>query len=363
MAVSPDYAANLTKSLVELFADAETRILALIAQRVAVGLDAPDWQLRQIAEAHRLRGELQKLIRALRDGSQDEIRKAIDAAYTYGAARAGSELKAAGAAEGIAFGPINLDALTNVVDQAKAALGSSLLPIQSSAQRIYADVVQQTAARMLAGVGTRRQAAAMALQDWARRGVTGFTDSAGRNWSLPTYAEATSRTAAAQALNAGTVDRFVETGHDLGMVSDAPEECRVCRPWEGKIVSLTGQTAPGTYRANGATYTVTASLQDAIADGLHHVNCRHREVLYLPGVTRRMTDTADPEGDQLRQKQRAMERRVRQLKREAAVTDEIDPAAGKAARSKLRAYQASFADWREANGRKTLGYRTSLTNR
>lgn len=357
----PDYPAQLTKALVELFADAEMQILTLIARRIAKGLDAVDWQVRQLAEAHRLRGELATLIRALQSGSADEIRIAIDAAYSYGVARAGSELRAAGTAAGIAFGGIDLDAMTRLVDSAKAALGSALLPIQSSAQRIYADVVAQTAARMLTGVGTRRQAAALALQDWARRGVTGFVDQAGRNWSLPTYAEMTARTAASQALTAGHVDRLRETGHDLVMVSDAPEECALCRPWEGKVLSLSGSTPPGAHRRDGATFTVSGTLAQAVDGGLHHPNCRHREVLYLPGVTRRMTHTADPEGDRLRQQQRYRERMVRRYKRELAVAQEIDPAAGKAARARLAAYRKDFAAWREANGRKDLAYRESIT--
>lgn len=363
MPAGPDYAEQLTKRLVELFADAETAILQIIASLVARNIEAPDWRARQLAEAHRLRTELDKVLAALQTGSQDRIRVAIDAAYSFGVARAGSELEAAGTHPQIAFGGINLDAMTNLVDQAKVALGSALLPIQSTAQRIYADVVTQTAARMLAGVGTRRQVAALALQDWARRGVTGFTDKAGRTWDLPTYAEMTARTAASQALVAGHADRLVETGHDLVMVSDAPEECELCRPWEGKILSLSGRTPPDRQRAGGVSFTVAGTLGQARDAGLHHPNCRHREVLYLPGVTRPLRDTADPDGDRLRQQQRYRERMVRRYKRELAVAQEIDPASAASAKARLAAYQQEFAAWRRANGRKDLAYRTSVTAR
>lgn len=366
MVAGPDYPASLTKNLLEMFADAEMQILALIAKRVAVGIDVPDWQMRQLNEQHRLRFELSRLIDALKTGSQAEISRAIDAAYSFGVARAGSELAAAGAAgavDAIAFGGINLDAMTRLVDTAKAALGSSLLPIQSSAARIYADVVQQTGARMLTGVGTRRQAAALALKDWAKRGVTGFTDRAGRNWSLPTYAEMVARTSASQALQAGHIDRAVETGHDLLLVSDAPEECKLCRVWEGRIVSATGQTAPGSYQAKGTTYTVAGTVEQAKADGLFHPQCRHRTVVYLPGFTRRLRDTADLEGDKLRQSQRYRERMVRRYKREVAVLEPLGGPEWDAAKVKLRNYRAEFKDWREANGRKDLRYRTSLKAR
>ena len=44
-----------------------------------------------------------------------------------------------------------------------------------------------------------------------------------------------------------------------------------------------------------------------------------QQSIYLPGVTETPKDTADPEGDQLRQRQRAYERRIRDL--EAACPD------------------------------------------
>lgn len=356
----PDYPATLTKGLLELFADAETQMLRLIAKRLAKNLDVPGWQAGQVFEVHRLRRELSRLIDALRTGSEKEIARAIDAAYSFGVARAGSELAATGAVDAIAFGGVNLDAVTRLADEAKRALGSTLLPIQSRAEAIYADVVQQTAGRMLAGVGTRRDAAKLALQDWARKGITGFTDKAGRAWSLPTYAEMVARTSASQALAAGHTDRLVETGHDLAIISDAPEECELCRPWEGRVVSLTGQTPPGAHTRNGHTFTVVGTLRQAIEAGYKHPNCRHTENLYLPGITRPYKRTADPEGDKLRQQQRYRERVIRRKKREVAVLEELDPAAAKVARRNLNDYRAGYRDWLDQYGRKRLNYREQL---
>jgi hypothetical protein len=96
------------------------------------------------------------------------------------------------------------------------------------------------------------------------------------------------------------------------MVTDSPEECELCRPWEGKVLSSSG-TTPG--------YPTVAEARDA---GLFHPGCTHDLALYTPGLTRKPTDTDNPAGYEERQQQRYIERGIRQWKkREAvAVTDE-----------------------------------------
>lgn len=62
--------------------------------------------------------------------------------------------------------------------------------------------------------------------------------------------------------------------------------------------------------------------------------------MYLPGVTKVPTHTADPEGDHARQKLRRLERELRALKRQEAAV--IDPAAKTAFGKKIRAKQAQI---------------------
>jgi hypothetical protein len=177
---------------------------------------------------------------------------------------------------------------------------------------------------------------------------------------MASYAEMAARTSASQAMLQGHTDRIQELGVDTVIVSNAPEECKVCRPYEGKVLSLSGRT---TGRLKDGK-TVVASLSEAKRAGLYHPNCRHSHSIYLPGITKGPgRDTADPAGDALRQQQRAFERRVRELKRADAVAQEFGGLEATKARATLRAKQAEFRDWREANDRKDLSYRTSLKSR
>lgn len=139
-----------------------------------------------------------------------------------------------------------------------------------------------------------------------------------------------------------------------------------CRPWEGKVLSISGATRQGRHTENGHEFTVAGSVAQARAAGLHHPNCRHTQGLFIPGRTRPMEATADPEGAKLRAQQRARERKIREQKRRVlaaeAAAGKTSPEA-KAARAKLRTQQSDFATWRKANGRKNLSQRTSLAVR
>jgi hypothetical protein len=365
MPVSPDDARDLAKGMLETYQAAELRLLDLIGRAVADGIDTPVWQERQLQAVQRLRRQTAQLVADLERAGTAQAQAAILAGYNRGAGLAGVDLVNLGSSAGAAaFGGVDAGAVSSLVAAAAGQVSAVGLVIRSQQEAIYRDVVAQTASRMLVEGMNRRQASWDAMQTWADRGVTGFVDRSGRSWAMTSYAEMIARTAASQAIMQGHVDRLADAGHDLVMISDAPEECSMCRPWEGKVLSAKGDTPRGHYTtSNGEEYDVTGTLAQATAAGLFHPNCRHRTVIYLPGITPPLTDTADPEGDKLRQAQRYKERRIRELKRRAQGAEQVagkDSAAARDARAKLRASQQSFKAWRDEHGRKDLNYRTSI---
>jgi len=174
-----------------------------------------------------------------------------------------------------------------------AALGGKGSPLPAS--NPYRDVVDK-AMRKLTGIGadvkdltgaeraaeslSRLQAAQKVMDDLAAKGLTGFTDSAGRRWPLDAYAEMATRTAASRLHLSTQLAMMAQAGNDLVIVDDpsmtAP--CPMCRPHVGHVVSLSGMTAgPSTITdASGVQRTeeVAGSLADAVAHGLFHPNCR-----------------------------------------------------------------------------------------
>lgn len=341
MPVSPELAEQLAKGLVELYTEAEERLLATLARRLARGIDEPGWPEAKLAELRVMRGEVEDQLRILRRTGDAKIADAIGMAYNRGVAAAGTDLAAAGAMPQVAFGVTDVRAVRALVAETVAQVDGTHLRILRSTIDGYRDAVAAGAGQVQVGAATRRDAAGQVLQRFAARGITGFVDRAGRSWDLATYAEMSVRTATGRAAVQGHVDRLVQGGRDLVIVSESTQECELCRPWEGKVLSI-GGTGRGTIVAEDlddgrVDVEVAGTLRDAIASGLFHANCRHSVSAYLPGVTRPMRDTEDAEGDADRQRLRYLERGVREWRRREAAA--LSPAEAAKAKAKVAEWQ------------------------
>jgi hypothetical protein len=211
--------------------------------------------------------------------------------------------------------------------------------------------VEGTVRDAIAGGATRRQAAQRALDRLADEGITGFVDARGRRWELAAYVEMATRAVTERTLLNAALDRLQDHGIGLVRVSDVPGECVVCRPWEGRILSI---------GADGQGY---ASLAEATAAGLFHPGCRHGLAAYLPGVTPSLEGpTADPEGEAARAYARSLERLVRKWRRrELVALDDVAKAKAtrhrKQAMARLREHVAATSpnSLRYSQGRTQIG--------
>ncbi len=356
MVVRPDDAADLAQGVRALFTEAETTLLQRISKALAEGKDAPDWAQRKLLGIQNLTREADRVLTDLYAGVPGAVDEAMGLAYNRGATTAAAELTQAGLTPGPFVAAQTTGAAASIVSDTMTRLDPMRFQIRRATADLYQQVVTQVAAQTVLGTVTRRDASRMIMTRLATQGITGFQDVAGRNWNMSSYAEMAARTSAANSMLQGHTDRITDLGIDTVIVSDAPEECEVCRPYEGKVLSLTGKTS-GRLKDGKM---VTATLAQAKSRGLYHPNCRHSHGVYLPGITKTPADTEDPAGDALRQQQRAYERRIRELKRKDAVAQEFGGPEAKQARAKLRAKQSEFKQWREVNDRKNLSYRTSI---
>ncbi len=97
-----------------------------------------------------------------------------------------------------------------------------------------------------------------------------FFDRTGRRWDANAYFEMLTRTTMHNAMREAYVDQLIAEGYDLAKVSAHGTTCKLCAPWEGKVLSLTGMTAG------------YPSLAEAKDSGLFHPRCKHRLVAYDP---------------------------------------------------------------------------------
>lgn len=367
MPVSPALAENLAKIVAALYENAESTLLRRLAEDLANGWQSPRWVERKLAAVSGLRQAVQEVLDALSHDSDGTVRKALAEAYDRGQQAAVAELgalpahAAAAAVRPLAGEPV-VDRLARaVLDDLKAPH----LGILRQTVDTYRAVVAGAAGDPSLGVLTRRQAAQRALDQFASKGITGFVDKAGRSWDLTSYAEMAMRSAVGRAAVEAHSDRLGAAGLDLVIVSDAPEECPVCKPWERKILTRTGPTGAHTIEVEHATedgrmvrVEVAGSLAEARGKGLLHPNCRHNISAYLPGVTKAPPKQVGRASYEQTQKQRYLERQVRAWKRRSAVA--LDDTARTRANARVRAYQARIRQLVDETGLPRKSHREQL---
>jgi hypothetical protein len=332
MSLSARQTEQLTDKLATIYGEAERVLLHRIAKALAKGINSPRWAEEKLLEVQLLLARCRGDLAAVAGMSSQEISNAILQAYNAGRATAIADLAVAGLAANVAAAG-ELSTIHQVRALINEAVGNVLgqhAQILRSVDDIYRSVIAEASPLQLAGVLTRREVAQRALDRFADQGVTGFVDRSGRKWSMTSYTEMSTRSAARRAQWQGHAEQLQALGQDVVMVSDHAQECELCRPWEGKVLSLSG--APRVDDIKPA-----ATLAQAQEAGLGHPGCRHTFGVYLPGVTQVPTHTADPAGDAARQHLRYLERGVRSYRaREASA---LDPEAKQRAAAKAREWQ------------------------
>jgi hypothetical protein len=333
---------GLATELADLYRGLETELASGIARRLTPGIETQRWAAQRLAAVGEVRRWATGLAERASGRAGPAAARAVAAAFRRGSAEALRDLGRPDRG-GYLPGQRGLDRLAGAL---AGRLDNAAFPIARSAVDAYQRTVATAAASVLGGAQTRRAAAQQAWNRQLDQGFTAFTDARGRRWSAAGYTEMATRTATAQAAVQGHLDRLESLGLDLVIVSDAPQECKLCRPWEGKVLQRAGAggrrtiTAESELNGEPVTVQVAGSVAEAVGAGLMHPNCRHTMTAYLPGLTRTPTNTEDPEGDAARQRLRYLEREQRRWKlREAGALDDAERA--KAA-AKVRARQAEI---------------------
>lgn len=376
MAVAPEYIDAITETLVALYRETETSLVRLITKHLQDFPDAdpPGWAARKLTAVRGLRAAAEAITTELADNSSSTVRDILEKAYKSGSASAMQHVKPWAATrmtdaqrEGLTVadeqlpGFAGIEALAAAVNKDFGAKSQNILRDTVDA---YRAVIAAASVRTLSSANTRRQAAQAAWRRFVDKGITGFIDRAGRQWQLSSYVEMATRTVARRAAIQGEVDRLQATDIQLVYVSNAPQECQACEPFEGKVLALSGSSGAVTVEhaltGEPTTVHVKATLVEARFQGLFHPNCRHSISAFLPGVTKLPPPpTRDPKGRAARERQREIERYIRFWKHRQLAA--LDPLTKKAAGKKVRAWQAEMRQHLADNpALKRLSYREQI---
>ena len=323
--------------------------LALARAAVRRADDLRELQARAMALVEQLQGE-------------DLARRVVDVAAREGEAAAAARL---GLARDLpAVSGTSAQAVAQVVLSLESRLEVLNQRLTRYPQDAYQHVVSLYSPGTLTGVTTARVQQARTVQAFLARGITGFTDRAGRSWTIGAYAEMAGRTTVNRAFNDAGIWRMEQSGIHLATVVRGLDSCASCAAWAGAILSTDGTPAgpmilPHATQDGSVTVNVAGTVEDARNQGWNHPNCRCRLVAYLPGLTIPQEDTTyDAEAEAERARQRTLERRIRSAKRrEVSSLADMDRAQ---ARRDVRAAQADMREFIQRTGRKRDSYREQL---
>lgn len=374
-----DLAAELARTVAAIYGGAEQRLLKALSLQVAQDIKSEHVDL--LAAYRAIQERTARVLARLEQDASGTATKAVLEAWATGASTAVDELNRLGGRQRLGWlarrSPIvaalsrllgftrrreavqaaeiaqlrsalpGIDAIMVLAGELTQRMSSTHLRVLRWQQDAYRTAVTNPAISMLTGAKTRLQATQTMWDDLTAQGITGFVDKADRHWDLTSYAEMATRTAASHAQIEGHLDQLKRQGHVIAQVTDSPEECERCRPWEGKILAIVGPAGPRQLEhaiEDGlmVTVNVDATLDEAIAAGLFHPNCTHRLRAYLPGVTPTPQHTENEQGYDDRQELRRLERKVRKAKRREAAA--LTPEAREQWAAKVRDAQAEIRE-------------------
>lgn len=338
--VNPADAYRTLKTLTDVWDAASERMLATVTRRLARGITEPGWAERKSGEVLLVRAELQGIVtQHLSNGLEERATDALAESYEIGAK----------VADRLGQTAIETD-VSRVIRLATLfvrKMRGTFVPVIRAHQDVYQRAIGDSELLMQTGSIVRREAVAQAVDQLITSGVDAFRAEDGKRWHLDSYVRMAGRTMAGQAAVEGQLDGMVARGRDLVLISDSPRECELCRPWEGKLLSVTGASVGD--EVDGHEVVSTVAL--ARAGGLWHPNCTHRADPFVPGLTVIDEPTANPEGYADAQKLRQMERHMRQLKRQRDAVQQLgDTAAARRLRARVRAYGLRIEAHAQATG-------------
>ena len=325
------------EKIVEAYADAEVWLLRLITDAARSGATGTENYYRHRLDALR---RADRYMTGLESHLEGQVFDTLVEGWKEGVVQASATMGAA------VPPPMPTAPLALLTEGVTAALTSQRPMILRVVDDMYREVVQTVTTRsVLSGMNIDR-AMQETLNLFASRGITSFTDNAGRRWGMDTYTRMALRTARNRVMNEGRQDLFRSNGVDLILVSWHRACSPMCLPYQGRILTLDG--APGRRvvenRVEGGEMVVdVVERRDvAISNGFLHPNCRHTESAYIPGIPVPEVPDVDEEEHEVEQRQRAIERHIRHWKKREAVA--LTPQERVKAQAKVKAWQKAQRD-------------------
>lgn len=343
MAVSPIDVDPVAYRVAQIYAQAEERIVRRMVEVLNIGPEKDSWEREQLAALQRLREEA---LAVLGDSAEvAALRQQVLASYDFGAGSALLDMGEYIDANDAILSGASRGSISRLAAETAGVVATANTAVLRNVDDLFRRVVADVAGQTLLGNITRREAIGSAVNRILGTGISSFRDTNGRMWNIPDYVQMATRTATARASIQGHTETANSYGFDLVIVNPGPRPCKTCDRWAGKILwSGSGRSGEVT-RENMVTgrpmrVRVDGTLTEARAAGWGHPNCRCNIKVYIPGATK--VDSRPPwdqDGYEAQQRQRQIEKKIRDWKIQA--TTAKTPEAATRARARVAQWQAA----------------------
>lgn len=309
-----------------LMTDIEAEILSLIKGQfegikdVDVSTLGADWQSKMLQDAEGLKNRFISAFQAKQAEIMQNVRTSMTNGFIVGMQSSKRELTQAG---------VKYPDREYTLNDAKEG-ENTLLTAFSNVLQAEAMAIQSAVTAYVSTVGLITSATsgrADQLYDSVfvpqiEKGLTGKVTKSGAKLGLANYVEGVTRETSQQALLMGESTVANAAGQYLVRISRHASSCPKCEPYQGAILI-------DDVFSDGKPDGLHDLLSVAIANGLFHWNCRHKKTVWIPGKTQVPRDNLDYDPSKvaqnyaIEQRQRQLERQIRESKRIAATS--LDP--------------------------------------
>jgi Phage minor capsid protein 2 len=310
-------------SLETTYQQLEAELMKNIADYLASGKskledDTNIWYMEKLNDLGALNESNRKLIAKYADKTLEEVNKLVEQ-EGFKALNKQEQEMANAALEGklIKAMPLAQDAvlyatLATLQAEARDTINIVNSNILENANPYVMDIINKTTTEIVAGISTPVQALTKNATEFARLGVPAYVNyESGRRYSIESYTNMVIRSTSNKATTSMQMSRAKSYGVDLMEVSSHAGARPLCAPYQGRIYSMSGIDE---------RYDAFSTTSYGMPAGLFGINCRHTMYPYWDGKSTQTFNPVDTaENDRIykeSQQQRALERKIREAKRE-----------------------------------------------
>lgn len=317
--MNPDDFNEFYDRVAHIYNELELELFEQMIKRLLTGDDFSkdhvlQWQTERLLEIGKLNQEAIKIIAAFTMRSEEEVTAILEEAVNGTIAQVDDELQdiatpppfglAGETVKGLADQTfLELD---NLVNQTLITTAIGIGEVANT----YRKIVEETTAKVLTGNKTINAVVAETVIKWRDKGLkSGFVDKGGKRWNMQTYAATVVKNTVNRTYNELRTQRMEDYGVDLVVVDTFSDARPSCARAQGRVL---------TTKRSKKGYKSIYDYGYGNPNGLRGINCRHSLTPFVKGLNKnnqvrppvRKTD----EQYKLSQKQRYLERQVRQAK-------------------------------------------------